>query len=105
MRLDFVVVTTIAVLLVAAILALAREALRPTDAIVLIVALVGGYSAALSDKTAWVRLVDVLVIGPAMLWIGFEQTNVIYRWALLAMGSATIAHDLQRVFAGNKKST
>jgi hypothetical protein len=44
-------------------------------------------------KSQAVRLVDVFLLGPAMIYIGTQQKNPTFRWFLIATGAATIGYN------------
>lgn len=46
-------------------------------------------------KTQNVRLIDVFVLGPFMIWAGYQLKNDLAKAAMIAAGAATIAYNWQ----------
>jgi len=40
-----------------------------------------------------VRLFDIAVLGPSLIYIGWQQQKATYRWSLVASGVATIVYN------------
>jgi hypothetical protein len=51
------------------------------------------------SKAQWVRLADVWVFGPAMIWAGLEQPIPrVLRWGLVALGAGTIVYNARNYY-------
>ena len=56
-----------------------------------------------NEKTQTVRLLDVFVLGPFLMLVGWQQTNLFFRIGLIVSGYATIVYNA-RNYARNNQS-
>ena len=69
--------------------------------LVILISIIVGYSATDGKKTQFVRLIDVFVYGPILIYIGFYGVEYdLYRYILLILGTTTIVYNL-KIFLAN----
>ena len=56
--------------------------------------IVGWYSTS-GSKTQWIRLCDIFLFGPFLIFVGIIQKNIIIRALLIIIGSSTMAYNLR----------
>lgn len=64
----------------------------------ILIALVLGFISTTGVKSQWIRLVDFFIIGPLMIYLGYEGytlTNNILYLALIFFGATTITYNLK----------
>lgn len=66
--------------------------------VIIFIALVLGFISTTGVKSQWIRLVDVFIIGPVMIYLGndgYTLTNNILYLALIFFGATTITYNLK----------
>lgn len=65
--------------------------------LIVVVALVVGWFATDGHKTQWVRLIDVFLYGPFLIWVAMTMTSEYFLVSavLLVMGATTITYNLK----------
>jgi len=72
--------------------------------ILICIALFLGFISTSGVKSQWIRLVDVFIIGPLMIYLGiqgYEQTKDYLYLALVFFGSTTITYNLKNYLHQN----
>ena len=69
------------------------------DILILIIFGVMGWFSTTGVKTQLVRLGDIFIYGPVLLWIGYEIDTPWKKIALYFMGSTTITYNLRNYLA------
>lgn len=69
------------------------------DILILILFGVIGWFSTTGVKTQLVRLGDIFIYGPILLWIGYEIDTLWKKIALYFMGSTTITYNLRNYLA------
>ena len=54
-----------------------------------------GYFLTTGIKSQWVRLFDIFVYGPILIWLSSYQSNTILSVILLFIGTTTISYNLR----------
>lgn len=65
--------------------------------------LVVGWLATTGVKSQWVRLIDVFVYGPFLIWVAFQVKPVWAKVLLLFLGATTITYNARNWLAENKR--
>jgi len=65
------------------------------DIIVIILSLVIGFLATNGHKAQFVRLLDVFVYGPFLIYVGTQFDDMFTRYFLFVMGASTISYNLK----------
>jgi len=71
----------------------------PAIIIIILLSLLLGWATSTGVKSQWVRLVDIFLYGPFLIWLGLQQEDVFIQTILLLMGSTTISYNLKNYFA------
>jgi hypothetical protein len=57
------------------------------------------------SKSQWVRLADVWIIGPAMVWAGLDTTKPkVLRYGLIGMGIGTVLYNARNFYLTREAS-
>lgn len=72
--------------------------MQSSDLIVLILSFVVGWLSTSGQKTQFVRLIDIFMFGPFLIFLGFRNDNVYIRNILFFMGATTIAYNLKNYY-------
>ena len=65
------------------------------DIIIIILSFVIGLLATDGNKTQFVRILDICVYGPFLIFIGFKFDNVFMKYLLFFMGATTMSYNLK----------
>ena len=73
--------------------------------IIAILGLIIGFFTTTGIKSQFVRLLDIFIYGPFLIWAGFTQSNyIIVQSVLIFMGSTTITYNLKNYIETQNKS-
>lgn len=74
------------------------------DVIALILFFIIGYYATTGTKSQFIRLLDVLVYGPILIWFGATRSKTtVERIFLYFMGATTISYNLRNILIYRKQ--
>ena len=85
--------------------------------LVVVIGLVLGYLTTKGTKSQWIRLIDIFVIGPLMIYLGYhvvlsEQTRVSPNWLLqivalviVFFGATTMTYNLRNYIHQSKNNS
>lgn len=64
--------------------------------LVMLASFVAGYLSTTGVKSQWVRLGDVLVLGPLLIYVGFAKVEgLAWQVALVIFGATTVGYNLR----------
>jgi hypothetical protein len=63
--------------------------------------MIGWYSTG-GQKSQWVRLGDVFLFGPFLIWLGLREKILWIKVVLIILGTTTIAYNLRNFIEQNK---
>lgn len=75
-----------------------RENDLATTILIVCVGLLLGYISTTGTKSQWIRLVDIFIIGPLMIILGYQQYTRTHQWLnilLIFFGATTITYNLR----------
>lgn len=74
--------------------------------IIMLISLIIGWLSTQGSKTQSIRLLDIFIIGPLLIYTGMkEATSPLIQILLVVFGSTTITYNTHNYFAEKKKST
>lgn len=73
-----------------------HDILMMYELLIIFISAIIGIIATDGKKTQFVRLIDVFIYGPALIYIGFYGVEYhLYRYILLILGTTTITYNLK----------
>lgn len=70
--------------------------------IILLLGIAIGWLSTTGIKSQWVRLLDIFVWGPLVIWAGYAiDTSIWIKYALVFMGASTITYNLKNFLISN----
>lgn len=65
--------------------------------IVVVLAMIVGWLSTIGVKSQWVRLIDVFLIGPVLIFAAFQLkgSQPLLKYALLITGAATVSYNFK----------
>jgi hypothetical protein len=71
--------------------------------LIIILGLILGYITTTGTKSQWIRLIDIFIIGPLMIYIGYKYNtsgliDTIAKIVLIFFGSTTITYNARNFF-------
>jgi len=71
--------------------------------IVIIISLVIGYFTSTGVKSQWIRLIDIFVYGPFLIWVSTQIIPIWAKIALIFMGATTMSYNLRNYIKISRK--
>jgi hypothetical protein len=72
--------------------------------LILIVSFMIGWYSTGGHKSQWVRLGDVFLFGPLLIWLGLREKTVWIKTVLIFLGTSTIAYNLRNFMIQSKEN-
>ena len=69
--------------------------MKREEYIYIIICLIIGWYMTSGEKTQSVRLFDVFIIGPSLIYIGMDTNNKLFKYMLYLFGATTITYNLK----------
>jgi len=70
--------------------------------LLIIISFMFGWYSTGGQKSQWVRLGDIFLFGPFLIWVGLRENIPWIKLVLIILGTTTIAYNLRNFIALNK---
>jgi hypothetical protein len=67
------------------------------DILIILLSLIIGWISTIGFKSQWVRLIDIFIYGPFLIYVGMQIDNKFIRAIMLFMGATTISYNLKNL--------